>query len=262
MEGHAEQLVAHLGDLTGVHGHPDPHGCSARPGLRRQRALGLDGCRHRVAGRAEDEDAPVAAAGIPTAPARARSGREDCAVPLDDRDEGVAERPEQPRGPLHVGEEQRHDPRGLHPGRAGAAGGRPHSRRRQQASARKGRSFLHGEKPAGSRLPVSETPAQRRDSATPMTPGGRPVKPLPEGACTETCERSVVCDRCHRREQMFSGDSQSSRRRGNLPLREFCSTSSDGRLMMNRFTPVAVGALASVAVSTAVATDQQLGHPD
>ena len=71
MQGHAEQLVAHLGDLSGVNRHPDPDGRPARPGLCRQGALGLDGCRHRVAGRTEDEDAAVAAGGISAAPAGA-----------------------------------------------------------------------------------------------------------------------------------------------------------------------------------------------
>ena len=134
MERHAEQLVAHLGDLARVNRHPDPDGGTARPGLCRQRALGLDGGRHGVAGRSEDEDAAVAAGGISAAPAGLRGAREDRALPLDDPDEGVAERPEQRRGPLHVGEEQRHDPRVLHLVRAGAAGGRPHLRRRHQAS--------------------------------------------------------------------------------------------------------------------------------
>ena len=43
VQGHAEQLVAHLGDLAGVNRHPDPDGCVAWPRLGRQGALGLDG---------------------------------------------------------------------------------------------------------------------------------------------------------------------------------------------------------------------------
>ena len=79
-------------------------------GLRRQRTLGVDRCRHRVAGRAEDT--PVAAAGIAAAPVNARGLAKNHALPLDHTHEGIAERLEQPRGGLHVGEEQRHDPRG------------------------------------------------------------------------------------------------------------------------------------------------------
>jgi hypothetical protein len=85
----------------------------------RSLALGLDGCRHRVARRPEDEDATVAPGGISTAPAGLRGTREDRALPLDDLDESVAERPEQRRGSLHVGEEQCRDPRGLHRGARG-----------------------------------------------------------------------------------------------------------------------------------------------
>ena len=55
---------------------------------------------------------PVAAAGIAAAPVNARGLAKNHALPLDHTHEGIAERLEQPRGPLHVGEEQRHDPRG------------------------------------------------------------------------------------------------------------------------------------------------------
>jgi hypothetical protein len=123
VERHAEQLVAYLGDLARVNRHADADGGTARPGLCGQRALGLDSCGHRVARRPEEEDAAVAPGGIAAAPAHGRGAREDCALALDHPDERIAERPEQRRGPLHVGEEQCHDPRGLHPGRAGAAGG-------------------------------------------------------------------------------------------------------------------------------------------
>ena len=133
MEGHAEQLVAHLGDLSGVNRHPDPNGRTARPGLCCEGALGLDGSGHRVAGRTEDEDAAVAAAGISVAPAGTHGTHEDRTLALDHTHEGVAERREQPRGAFHVGEEQRHDARVLHVVRAGAAGGRPHLHRRPQA---------------------------------------------------------------------------------------------------------------------------------
>ena len=91
MEGHAEQLVAYLGDLPGVDRHPDADRRTAGPRVRRQGALGLDGRRHRAARRAETEDAAVAAGGVSAAPVGSRGTHEDRALPLDDAHEGIAE---------------------------------------------------------------------------------------------------------------------------------------------------------------------------